>query len=83
MTPRPVLGQSDHDGPIPDRTGSTPRIIITDGSGDRYEVLDYATTFYVRALDRPYAQPVAVSYATLRELGVEWDGVTLKKVGGR
>lgn len=55
----------------------TAGIVVTDGAGDRYEVVGYQASFTLKSLDRPGSQPLVVDSATLRTLGVEWDGRTL------
>lgn len=57
----------------PERVG----VVVVDGAGDRYEVVDWTATFHLRSLDRP-GEVVQVSSGTLRKLGFEWDGRTLR-----
>ena len=54
-------------------------LVVIDGAGDRYEVVDFEATFTLHSLDN--GGYVQVGSATLRELGIEWDGRLLKEVG--
>ena len=54
-------------------------VVVTDGSGERYRVLAYSVTFTLKS-ERTGAVVQADS-ATLRGLGLEWDGRCLREVG--
>lgn len=55
--------------------------VLVDGAGERYEVLGWDATFTVQPLDRPERKPFKIPSSMLRDLGMEWDGRTLKEVG--
>jgi hypothetical protein len=60
-------------------SSNSSEIIVIDGCGDRYRVLDYSARFTLQSVDR--GTTVTVDSAQLRDLGIEWDGRTLQEVG--
>ena len=56
--------------------------VITDGGGERWAIANYSATFLLRSLDNP-GRTVTVDSATLRTLGMEWNGREIQPVGGK
>jgi hypothetical protein len=54
-------------------------LVVIDGAGDRYRVVGFHATFTLKNEDTG-RYVFDVSSATLRELGIEWDGRTLRRL---